>query len=200
MILVDFMEAKRIMEKYGLRVVRSGYVGSEDEAERFWKGKDIVLKAISEKALHKSKAGLVISRIRRDEIREKYAELRKRAERFSPFKILAQDMAEGGDEFIYGSREDSQFGKICIFGLGGIYVELFNDVSIRVLPASVTDIEEMLGELRSKRLIEGREGMVIDIIKKLSKFSIEEEFSELDINPIIIGENSYSIVDIRMIR
>lgn len=203
MTLIDYMEGYRILKKYGIRSVESGYVKSADEAVKFSKGRSIVLKVISQKAVHKSRSGLVALNLGSDsEIRRAYGTLTGRALRFRPFKILAQRMAKGGVEVIIGGNTDQQFGKLIMMGLGGIYVETFKDVASRVCPISRRDARSMLLQLRSHSIIApdaAAEKRVIDLLLKASRMFENTDINELDLNPIIMHGNGYEAVDIRMI-
>jgi succinyl-CoA synthetase beta subunit len=204
MTLLDYMEAYGIMQKYGIRSIESSYVKSADDAVNFAKSKSIVLKVISQNAMHKSKSGLVVLDLNSPEkIRKAYAELEKKAQEFAPFKILAQVMAKKGIEIIIGGNTDPQFGKLILIGLGGIYVETFKDAASRVCPISSYDAKEMLLQLKSHNVIAPTpeaEKRVVDLLLKASRMFSETKISELDLNPIIINDDGYEAVDIRMIE
>ena len=126
----------------------------------------------------------------------------KKAQEFAPFKILAQVMAKKGIEIILGGNTDPQFGKLILIGLGGIYVETFKDAASRVCPISSYDAKEMLLQLKSHSVIAPTpeaEKRVVDLLLKASKMFFETKINELDLNPVIINENGYEAVDIRMI-
>jgi succinyl-CoA synthetase beta subunit len=203
MTLIDYMEGYKILDRYGIRSVESGYVESADEAVKFSRGKSIVLKAISQNAVHKSRSGLVALNLSSDkEIRSAYGALTKRAQEFKPFKVLAQHMAKSGVEVIIGGNTDQQFGKLILMGLGGIYVETFKDVATRVCPISRRDAMSMLMQLRSHKIIApdpAAEKRVIGLLLKISKMFENTDIKELDLNPVIMHSNGYEAVDIRMI-
>ena len=107
MTLLDYMEAYRILEKYGIRSIESSYVKSAEEAVSFAKNRSIVLKVISQNAIHKSKSGLVALDLNSPEkIKKAYAEMEKKAQEFAPFKMLAEVMAKKGIEIIIGGNTD----------------------------------------------------------------------------------------------
>ncbi len=204
MSLLDYMQAKKLLDKYKIRSVESKYVGSADDAWRFSAGKKIVLKLLSEKALHKTKAGLVkLGLAEEKEVRSAYDDLTKKGTKLKPYKILAQKMAEDGVEIIIGGNTDKQFGKVLLVGLGGIYVETFKDVQLRLCPITKADAEEMLSELESKDVITygGRaEQEVVSLLLKVSKLLTDEKkIEQLDLNPVIVHPDSYEAVDIRVL-
>lgn len=205
MSLLEYFEARKMLDKYGIKSIDSKYVTSTADAAKFSKGSRIVLKLISDKALHKSKAGLVkLSLLDPKEITAAYSDLEKKGKNLKPYKIIAQKMASGGVEIIIGGRTDPQFGKLILLGLGGIYVEVFKDFALRVCPITRSDAEEMVAQLKSKEIVtyNGKNTrLLVDILLKVSKMLSEhDEISELDLNPVMIREESYDAVDIRVLE
>lgn len=205
MALLEYFEAKKLLDKYGIKSVDSKYVKSADDASKFAKDSRIVLKLISDKALHKSKAGLVkLNLSGNKEISAAYNDLVKKGKQLAPYKIIAQKMAFGGVEIIIGGRTDPQFGKLILLGLGGIYVEVFKDFALRVCPITKADADDMISQLKSKDVItyKGKNvKLLTEILLKVSKMLSENsEISELDLNPILIKEDSYEAVDIRILE
>ncbi len=203
--LLDYIEAKTLLDRYGIHSIESEYINGAKEAINFASGKPIVMKVLSDKELHKSRAGLVKLNLgSAREITSAYNELYKKAEQLKPYKIIAQKMSEPGNEIIIGGRTDPQFGKIVLIGLGGIYVEVFRDFALRVVPITRNDVEEMLSQLKSARIItrEGKHTKLIeDLILRVAKLMQENDsINELDLNPVIVTEKGYRIVDIRMLR
>ena len=202
--LVAYMEAYRLMKKYGIKTVQSAYVSSAAQAIKFAAGEPIVLKAISGKALHKTKSGLVKLNLTGDsQISAAFTHLTKAAEKYKPYKILAQHMVPQGIEVIMGGREDAQFGKLILFGLGGIYVETFKDVSIRVCPIRKTDAQSMLDDLKSKSIIAKdakSASMLEELLMKVSRMLVENDIKELDLNPLILHDGTYDAVDLRILK
>jgi len=203
--MLDYMQAKRLLDKYGIRSIDGRYVGAAGDAVAFSKGKGIVLKLISDKAVHKSKEGLVKLDLRgKEEITSAFNYLVRKGERLRPYKILAQKMSGGGVEVIIGGSTDKQFGRMLLVGLGGIYVETFRDVELRLCPINKDDAKEMLLDLRSSGAITYKgvaTEMLASLMVKVSRLLIENEgVDELDLNPVIVREDSYDVVDIRIIR
>ncbi len=205
MTLLDYMEAKRLLDKYGIESIESRYVASAKEAVSFAKGSRIVMKVLSDKQLHKSKAGLVKLDLETEkEISSAYNELYKKAQAVKPYKIIAQKMASEGNEIIIGGRTDPQFGKVVLIGLGGIYVEVFKDFALRVAPITRRDADEMLNQLKSQRIVthEGKHTkLIVSLLLKIAKLMQENDsVSELDLNPVIVTDKGYEIVDIRILK
>lgn len=205
MALLEYFEAKKLLDKQGIKSIESRYVTSASDAVKFAKDSRIVLKLISGKALHKSKAGLVKLNLSGDkEIKSAYEDLIKKGKQLTPYKIIAQKMASGGIEIIVGGRTDPQFGKLILLGLGGIYVEVFKDFALRVCPITKSDAEDMIDQLKSKDIVtyKGRNRkLLVQILLDASKMLYEsKDIAELDLNPIMLREDSYDVVDIRVLK
>jgi succinyl-CoA synthetase beta subunit len=202
--LIDYMKAHALLKRYNIRNVESKYVESAKDAVSFSKGKPIVMKVLSQKALHKSKNKLVELNISTpNEITNSYNQLVKRAAQFKPYKILAQKMVENGIEIIIGGNTDPQFGKMILLGLGGIYVETFKDFALRVCPITKYDADSMLQQLKSRPIIAPNEkaaAQITDLLMKVSKMFMENDITELDLNPVILHNDTYDAVDLRLIK
>ncbi len=202
--LLEYDKAESIINKYGIQKPEAAYVYSKEEATAFAQKGKIALKVISEKALHKSKSGVIAINLDATSAGKSYTALYSKAKRnnLSPFKILAQRMSEPGTEIIIGANTDEQFGKLILIGLGGVYVETFKDVSVRTCPINEYDATSMLRELRAYRIIapeQRTERMLVSLLMRVSKMVASNEWiKELDLNPVIINKEGYSAVDIRI--
>lgn len=199
---LDEYRSKLILARYGIPIVREGVATSLEEALAIAReiGLPVVLKVLSSDILHKTEAGTVKPGIISEEdFREAYGEILENARAYKPDAaidgILVQEMVQGGTEVIVGTSHDPQFGPTVMFGLGGIFVEVYRDVSLRVVPLTRTDAEEMIDEVRGSALLEGYRGRqkgdvegIIDVILKVSQLAMDlgEEVRELDINPLIV--------------
>ncbi|MFC1613224.1 acetate--CoA ligase family protein [Patescibacteria group bacterium] len=121
-------------------------------------------------------------------------------------KVLVQPMISGAIELIIGAKRDSKFGPIVLFGLGGIYTEIFKDISLRMAPIGDYDAERMMAELKISEIFEGARGMEIDknaIVELLIKISYlitnHPNIKEIDLNPVMVKDGKIYIVDMRMI-
>lgn len=201
--LIDYMQAQSLLTRYGIRSVDSKYVTSANDAVSFAAGSAIVLKVISDKALHKASHGLVALNLNSEEtIRATYKTLETSAHDLSPYKMLAQKMVGRGIEIIIGGKTDAQFGKMLLIGLGGTYVETFKDFALRVCPIGKKDAKEMLYQLKSRKMIapdDKAESIIISLLEKTSKLFVENKMDELDLNPIMLHDGTYDAVDLRML-
>ena len=106
-----------------------------------------------------------------------------------------------GVEIIAGIKNDPVFGKVVMLGVGGIFAELYKDVSFRVCPIDENDAEDMINETKVKELLSFR-GMKINkanlknFLVKLSKLDVKE----MDLNPVILNNDGYWIVDARIME
>jgi len=195
-------QSKVILAHYGIPVVKEKIATSLEEGLAIAReiGFPVVLKVLSPDILHKTEAHVVKLDIFSEEDLEKgYAEILENAQRYKPDAaidgVLIQQMVRGGTEVIVGMSQDPQFGPTMMFGLGGILVELYKDVSLRVAPLGRTDAEEMINEVKGSVLLREYRGKergdvegLIDVILKVSRLAMDfkEEVMELDINPLIV--------------
>lgn len=199
-----------LLERHGFRLLPYSLVRSEEEAAAAAKriGYPVVLKVVSPDIEHKTDAGGVKIDIRNaDVLRHSYREIIKSTKGNRITGILVQKMARKGVELIIGGKKDPQFGHMIILGLGGIYVEIFKDISARLCPVSEADVEEMLAELKAHPLLEGARGRkpinrktAKELVLRVCVFMKKEDIKEMDLNPIVCDERGCDIVDARFSR
>ena len=149
--------------------------------------------------MHKSDAGGVRLKIKSIEQAQKAFEgIIENAKKFNPAAridgVLIEEMAKGGVEVILGATRDPGFGPMCMFGLGGIFVEALKDVTFRLAPMSELSAENMIRSIKAYRVLKGIRGnpptdieALKDSILRLSQMVADHpEISELDINPLIV--------------
>jgi len=197
-------DSKRIIEKAGVPVVKEYLVNSCQQAQICAQkmGYPVVLKGCSQHLTHKTELGLVkLNLFSKAEVKKAYNELVKTDINIEG--ILVQEMISGEREFFIGLMRDPQFGPCVMFGIGGIYTELFNDVSIRVAPVTKKDADDMLEEIRARQLLNNfRNTPAVDreILKRaiigIGDLALENEnIEEIDINPIKIRNGKPVAVD-----
>jgi len=198
-----------VLTAYGLEVPKTKVVRSVDAAIAFADEVDgpVVLKVISPSAVHKSDVGgveLDISGV--VAVTEAYERVMSAVP--DPAGVLVQEFVAGGHEVLIGMVEDPNFGPLIVFGLGGVFVELIGDVAFRVLPLTDLEAREMIGDVKSARLLEGYRGgdpgdidAVVDALLRVSAL-IEDlpEVFEMDLNPVKVGTpgSGVRIVDARI--
>ncbi|MBW2561890.1 MAG: acetate--CoA ligase family protein, partial [Deltaproteobacteria bacterium] len=117
--------------------------------------------------------------------------------------VLVQEMIKGDREFVIGLTRDPQFGPCVMFGLGGIFTEVLNDVSFRVAPITEIDAMEMIEEIKTKKLLDEFRGSpavdkksLVKALVGIGKLGDEyDQIAEIDINPVIISGDQPIAVD-----
>lgn len=207
-------EGARILNTFGISAAPTLLAREpQDAAEKAKQmGFPVVLKIASPKILHKSDIGGVVADLKSpDEVQKCFREIIERARRFFPdaplHGIEVQKMMPPGMEIIIGSSFDLQFGPLLVFGLGGIYVNLFEDVSLRLAQnLDEDDIEEMIRETKAYHLLKGFRGSksldfqslkraILNLADLVMHFS---EIKEMDINPLLVYEKGLSAVDVKI--
>jgi len=197
-------ESKALLKRYGIPVTRESVVRSVDDAVQFAEqlGYPVVLKIDSPDILHKTEADVIrLGVASREDLVNSYAEIMAAAARYDPGAgingVSVQEMVSGGTEVIAGMSQDPQFGPTIAFGLGGIFVEVLKDISLRVTPLSKADAQQMVREIKGYPILKGIRGQapadmdaVIDLLQKLSRLveDFKEEIAEIDINPLLVFE------------
>jgi acyl-CoA synthetase (NDP forming) len=216
-ILTEY-ESKKILSLYNIPVTKEKLTTSPEQAIKVAEeiGYPIALKVISPQILHKTDAGVIELNIADPlKIEKAYETLLRNAkncnENVQIMGILVQEMVSPGVEVILGMKKDPQFGPLIMFGLGGIFVEIFKDVSFRLTPIFEEDAYEMIQQIKSYEVLKGFRGKrecdiqaLVEIVVKFSHLctDISEVFREIDINPLIVGERGggVKVVDSLMIK
>jgi acetyltransferase len=199
-------QALALCQSYGISVAPFEVVNDPEEtasaANRL--GYPVALKALATQLVHKSDmGGVTLGLTDSERVRQEAVAMLARID--CPARLMVQRMVSDGLEIILGGKRDRSFGPVVMFGLGGINVEVFSDVAFRVAPLSRADAEEMIGEIRGKRLLDGtRDKPPVDrepIIKALQSVSsmLAENpcISGFDINPLLVLEHGATAVDAR---
>lgn len=207
-------EAFDLLKLFGIEVPEYCVARSKDEvAECFAKlPKPVVAKIVSPDVIHKSDVGGVILNIYTlEDALSAYDRIMSNVKRYMSdarvYGVLYQYMVPKGLEIIIGAKRDPSFGAIVLFGLGGIFVEVFRDVSIRVTPIDLCDALEMTREIKAYKLLEGYRGQpprdrraLAEIILKVSwLMDALPQVSELDLNPVMSYSRGAAVADARVI-
>lgn len=207
-------EARELLSCYGVTLPKAVPAKTPDAAvdAACEIGFPVAMKIVSYDILHKSEAGgILLNLANENEVRAGYAQIMANAAKFSSpdriLGVLVAPMAAKGQECIVGMIRNPQFGPVLMFGIGGIFVEVFKDVSFRVIPPSDIDIDEMIHEIKGYPLLAGVRsqkprdiGILKDTLQRLAQLALDHpQIAEVDINPVIVHEKGASVVDARVI-
>ncbi|KAL0225742.1 hypothetical protein P9112_013066 [Eukaryota sp. TZLM1-RC] len=192
-------EAAEIFRLKGIPTPTQSFVKSVDEAVSAYKntfgGEKIVMKLVSPQVIHKSDENAVAVGLKSEE------EVRAVAEDyFARFAdrdvrgILMYSMVPKGTEIIAGVVDDPTFGSLVLCGIGGVLVEILNDVAFSLCPTHPEDAKQMIGNLKSQNILDGYRGApavdreaLADIVTKVSQLAdaYRGVIGEIDVNPLI---------------
>lgn len=202
-------EMQELLNSYGISVVRSRVAATAEEAVAFAAelGTAVALKIVAPSVLHKSDVGGVALDIRgEDAVRDAFAQVTGIAE--DAEGAVVQEFVGSGHEVIVGMTEDPLFGPLVVFGLGGIFVELMQDVAFRINPLSDVEAREMIDEVKAAKLLEGYRGepagdidALVDLLQRVSALIDDNpEIAEMDLNPVKALEpgDGVRVVDARI--
>lgn len=210
-------ESKDLISNYDIPVGEYKVTKTKHEAIEFANeiGYPVVAKLMSPDIIHKTDARVIRLSIKSDdELSQAYEEVISNGKSYNPnAKIIGvniQKMAKNGvAEVILGGVRDKNFGPVLMFGFGGIFIEIFKDVSYRVCPITKEEAKRMIRSIKAFPLLNGYRGQpkgdidqLTDIMLKCCNLLMENpEIIELDLNPIIVFETGKGIlvVDARII-
>jgi acyl-CoA synthetase (NDP forming) len=197
------VEARRLLDDYGIRGPQERVVASADAAVEAARtlGFPVVLKVLSSDIQHKTEIGGVRVDLQ-DEgaVRSAYTEVLEAAAKHHPqadvqTALVQQMISDDAVEVIVGVIQDADFGPVVVFGSGGTLVELFEDSSLRVPPLSRREAREMIQETHAAQLLDGFRGApaadveaLVDALVKVSQLAVDlkDEVAALDINPLLV--------------
>jgi acetyltransferase len=195
-------ESKKILKAYGINVAADVLVNSEEDAVKAAEsmGYPVVLKIDSPDILHKTEAKVVKLNIgSAEQVREAYQQITKNAEAYNKDAHIngasVQEMVPKGVEIMLGVKCDQTFGPTVMVGIGGIFVEVFKDFSLRLAPFGKDTALEMINSLKGKALLYGARGAepadveaLSDVLVRLSELAYDhaDKIQEMDINPLIV--------------
>lgn len=201
-------EAMRLLHKYGIPHV-------PEARERDWEGlvrashrltAPWVLKIMSADASHKTERGLVKLNLHSErELKQAFEDMRRRAKGLRIDWFVLQEQKKGV-EFLMGGTDDPVFGKVLVFGLGGVFVELLKERALRVLPITPKEGRRMMEETKAKSFFEGYRNMQVDegalqtvLMKTAKMLEREKRIAELDLNPVLADKEKVWVADARIV-
>lgn len=198
-------ESIDVLDAYGIRVCKSGFATTEDEAVAIANSIDypVVMKMTSKTTSHKTDVGGVRVNIQseaqlRAEYKDLIAKLEERGLLDGLEGVIIQEMVKGNREMVCGIATDPQYGPMMMFGLGGVFIEVMKDVTFRIAPLTDIDAKEMIKSVKAYKLLEGARGtkpaqmeQIEETLLRLSQLVNDFKFiDELDINPLLISEKT----------
>ena len=195
-------EVKKLLVEHGIPTTNFRIVKKLEELNDLDLNYPLALKVSSPKILHKTDMGAIALNIKnKEELIEKYNELRRK---FKKETFLVEEMAPKGIELIAGIYNDKLFKKCIMAGIGGIYTEVYNDVSFRLLPVKRDDLYDMLKDLKGYKIFEGYRKKVdkeafIDILLKIARIGRKMKINQMDLNPIFLYEKGAKVIDAKIV-
>jgi len=201
---LDEYAAKKLLASYDLGIAREALAVTMEEAiiSAAQIGYPVAMKACSWEIMHKSGKGLIALNVESETaLKTEFQNIQANAGKKVP--VLIQQMLKGTREFMAGMTRFAGFGPCVIFGLGGVFTEVYNDTTLRLAPLNHADVHEMLLEIRAKKLLDEFRGMpkvrtdkLTQIIQTVGNIALlHPEITEIDLNPIIIHGEDPVIAD-----
>ncbi len=201
--------------QYGFLAPRSELATTADDAaaKAAAIGFPVVIKIASPDILHKTDVGGVALGLNSEaEVRAAFdrivSAVRAKAPHARIDGVAVEEMVRGGAEVIIGLNNDAQFGPTILFGLGGVFTEIFQDVSFRVLPITRADAEEMIGEIRGRAILDGYRGqppvsraMLVNLLMNAARMGMDlaERLDSVDFNPIVVWGDEHRVLDAKIL-
>lgn len=208
------LEAMELLRAYGISTPTAEIVDSPAGARAFADdlGEPVAMKIVSPDVVHKTDLGGVAVDVAIEEVADTYEQLVARARRYQPDAritgVQVQELVDidAGVETIVGVNRDPQFGPVVLFGLGGIFVEVLDDTTVRVAPVTEAEARAMLDEIRAGKLLRGARGRaaadtdsVVETIQRIAQLVTDfPAIQELDINPLVALPDGVAAIDLRL--
>ncbi len=204
-----------LLDSYDIRGAQSKLAGTAEEAGKAAKeiGFPVAVKLLSTTIVHKTEVGGVRLDLRTQrQVERAFSQIKERltsaGKEDEMLGVLVQKMIPQGIEVIVGVTQDPSFGPLIMFGMGGIYAELFKDTVFRIHPLTDIDAHEMVRSVKAHQLLEGWRGAKSSDIKALEELLLRvsamvedlPQIAELDLNPVKVQERNkgYVVVDARV--
>ncbi len=204
-------QVRPLLEEYGIPVVPARLVTRAEQAVEAARevGYPVALKVASPDIVHKSDIGGVRLNLQNErEVREAFQQIMQAAGSANPAArlegVLVSPMRSGGVELLVGIVRDPAWGQVMAVGLGGVWVEILKDTSLRVLPISREEIRTMLDELQGKALLRGARGSMpadldrlVEVIYRASRLAqaLGGTLESLEINPLRVAGSEIEALD-----
>lgn len=191
---LDELEAKALLEAYGIPVPSGDLARSSEEAVRIATAlrRPVAMKAAGPGIRHKTEGRLVALGVQLEDVEETYRSLLRRAGKAAR-GVLVEEMLAAEREFLVGMRRDEAFGPVVAFGLGGVLTEALADVALTLAPVSASEAADLPAMIRASRLLGEFRGYpavdrarLAEIIQSIGRMAMENpEIAEIDVNPLL---------------
>lgn len=206
---------KKMLEKYGFDIPKFDIAKDDQEAVNIANeiGFPVVSKIESTDISHKTDVGGVKLNLNTEaQVREGFSEIINQAEKQKPNAeikgVRVEEMCREGVEIIIGLDNNDQFGPTIMIGAGGIFTEVFNDVSFRLLPIDKDNAMAMVREIQARELLEAfrnkppvSKEMVVDLLMKANEMGMDlwDELGSIDLNPIAVWKDQHRVLDFEFV-
>lgn len=203
-------KSKNIIKKYKIPTGEYALARSKEEAVEIAEGYSypLVMKIVSDQIIHKTEAkGIKLNVVNKEEVALYFDEIVQNGKAYNHQAVIdgvmVAPMVPSGIEVIVGGIQDVQFGPVIMFGLGGIFVEIFKDVQFRMAPLSKKEALELIRSIKAFPMLNGARGRqpvnldaLADLIVKTSIYILENpDVKEIDLNPVICFGNQVQALD-----
>jgi acetyltransferase len=207
-------EAVKLLKQYKIPAVDARHAATAKEAAAFAKkfGKPVALKIASPDISHKTDVGGVRLNVEKKDVEKAFVAMMKavraKVKKARLEGVTVSPMAKpGGVEVIIGVITDPQCGPAMMFGLGGIFTEIYKDVQFCLLPAKEKDFLEIIRGITGYPVLAGTRGQkpkdlkaLVGVMKALSKLVMDHpEIDQIDLNPVLVYEKGVTVVDYRIL-
>jgi len=213
--VLDEPDAKRLLAAFGIAVPAAVRIRPDEPIAPALAGltPPFALKLVAPEIVHKSDVGGVALALADAAAVEAARAAMLRSPAIAGSQIdgfLVEEMAPPGHELVVGGLVDRAFGPIVMLGLGGVFVEILDDVAFRICPLIRSDARDMLGELRARPVLAGARGgvaadedAIIDVLLRLGGPdgllpALADEIVEIDLNPLIVSPKGAVAADARI--
>lgn len=204
-------KALGILARYKIPVPKTKFVSSKKELINASKsiGFPLFIKVNSQDIAHKSDVGAVKKIEKEEQLLDAYEQIIKNTRKKMPrakIKGVVLQEAKTGKEVIIGVKKDQQFNNVIVFGIGGTLVEIFNDISLRIVPVDTKNAEDMIREIKGYKILKGFRGEKVVNIEELAKIIVNvsklvtnnKNISEIDLNPVIVNQREAVAADFKI--
>lgn len=207
-------DALSLLEAYGIPTARWGRAGSIEEAASLADaiGYPVTMKILSPDIIHKTDVGGVRLNIENTRQLEEaftamYTQIKDKQPGARLDGVIIQEYLPGGIELLLGCKKDPTFGPVLAFGAGGVFTEILNDISLRILPLSRDEAEAMIEETKVSKMLSGARGtkavdmeLLVNCLITFSELVLTNPaISEIDLNPLRAFDGRLVALDARVI-